>query len=173
VEAGIQFADPQVIVVMGVAASGKTTVGEALAHALGWPFFDADDFHSPANKAKMHSGVPLTDEDRRPWLEAMCVKIGELIQLGERAVFACSALKTWYRTALVPVDAPAGSVRFVHLNVPRAILAARLAERQHFFPASLLDSQLDTLEAPRDAVWVDGTQPVSDIVTSLRTILRV
>ena|SRR5215831_2445993 len=158
---------------MGVAASGKSTVGQALAHALGWRFYEGDDFHSPANKAKMHSGVPLTDEDRRPWLAALGAKIGETVARGERAVFACSALKAWYREALVPAGTPAGSVRFVHLDVPRDALAARLAERQHFFPASLLDSQLKTLEPPRDAVWVDGTKPVPEIVESVRAALRL
>lgn len=158
---------------MGVAASGKSTVGQALAHALGWPFYDGDDLHSPANKAKMHNGVPLTDEDRRPWLAAVGATIGEIVERGEHGVVACSALKAWYREAIVPSGVPVGSVRFVHLDVPRATLAARLAERQHFFSASLLDSQLETLEPPRDAVWVDGTKPVQEIVESVRAALRI
>jgi gluconokinase len=164
---------PHVIVIMGVAASGKSTVGAALAQALGCPFYDGDDFHSAANKAKMHSGVPLTDDDRVPWLATLRDLIAGVIQRDERAVLACSALREWYRAALVPRDAPPGSVRFVFLDVPRAALEARLSSRRHFFPSSLLDSQLDTLEKPHDAVWVDGTQPIPEIVSDLRKALRV
>ncbi|MGH7618571.1 MAG: gluconokinase [Gemmatimonadaceae bacterium] len=164
---------PRVIVVMGVAASGKTKTGTALAQALGWPFYDADDFHSAANKAKMHSGVPLTDDDRKPWLSTLRTLIDGVLTRGETAVLACSALKAWYRDALVPQDTPSGAVRFVYLDVPRSTLEARLAERRHFFPPSLLDSQLQTLEPPRDAVWVDGTRPPSEIVSTLRDALAV
>jgi gluconokinase len=173
VKPGNPFAEPHVIVVMGVAASGKTTIGRALAYALGWPFYDGDDFHTPANKAKMHNGVPLTDEDRQPWLAALGAKIGEIVRQSEHAVVACSALKVRYREVLVPAGTPAASVRFVYLDVSRATLAARLAERQHFFPASLLDSQLDTLEPPHDAVWADGAKPVPEIVESVRAALRI
>jgi gluconokinase len=163
----ISSSKPQVIVVMGVAASGKTTVGAALAQALGWPFHDADDLHPAANKAKMHSGIPLTDEDRAPWLASVSSLIDEVIRGGGHAVVACSALKAVYRAALISRDVPGGAVRFAFLDVPRAELEKRLAGRKHFFPASLLDSQLDALEKPQDAVWVDGTRPVPEIVSAL------
>ena len=158
---------------MGVAASGKTTAGKALAQALGWPFVEGDDYHPPANKAKMHAGHPLTDEDRRPWLSALRDQIADVIRRDAHAVVACSALKASYRDALVPPGSPAGAVRFVYLDVPRETLEARLRSRKHFFPVSLLDSQLATLEAPSDAVRIDGTEQVADIVASIRTQLGV
>jgi gluconokinase len=171
-ESGGSVNDLRVIVVMGVAASGKSSVGGALAQALGWPFFDGDDFHSDANKAKMQSGVPLTDDDRRPWLATLRSLVGDVIQRDGHAVLACSALKASYRDAIVPAEAPPGAVRFVFLDVPRAELLARLTHRRHFFPPSLLDSQLDTLEAPRGAVRVDGTRPIPEIVSIIRDALR-
>jgi len=158
---------------MGVAASGKSSVGGALSQALDWTFYEGDDFHSAANKAKMASGAPLTDADRRPWLESLSSVIGEVIRQDRHAVLACSALTAAYRDALVPANAPPGAVRFVFLNVPRAELEARLTHRKHFFPASLLDSQLETLELPRDAVMVDGTRPIPEIVESVRETLHV
>jgi gluconokinase len=173
VDLGALLAEPRVIVIMGVAASGKSTAGAALAAALGWAFYDGDDYHSQANKAKMHSGVPLTDDDRVPWLSTLRTLIADLIGRDEHAVLACSALKAWHREALVPESAPPGSVRFAYLDVPRATLEARLAERRHFFPVSLLESQLEALEKPRDAVWLDGTQPVSEIVSTVRSALRI
>jgi gluconokinase len=134
---------------MGVSGSGKSTIGEPLAERLGWPFFDADEFHPPANVAKMASGVPLTDADRWPWLALLNAKLkGE-----ENAVLACSALKQSYRDALAKDLA---DCRFVHLRGSIELIRARLAERQHrYMPASLLDSQFATLEPPRDAIEVD------------------
>lgn len=158
---------------MGVAASGKSSVGGALAQALHWIFYEGDDFHSAANKAKMASGAPLTDADRQPWLESLSSLIGDVIRHGSHAVLACSALKSAYREALIPDGAPPGAVRFVFLNVPRDELEARLTHRKHFFPASLLDSQLETLEAPRNAVTVDGTRPIPEIVNTVRAALHV
>jgi len=153
---------------MGVAASGKTTAGVALARALGWPFHDADDFHSAANRARMHAGVALTDADRAPWLADLRALVGHVLDRGGRAVLACSALTERYRQALVPDHEPAGAVRFVFLDVPRDVLHERLARRAHFFAPKLLDSQLSTLEEPRDAVRVDGTRPVSEIIDAIR-----
>lgn len=161
---------PSIIVVMGVAGAGKTLVGKALARAIGWAFYDADDFHSSANIEKMSRGEGLTDEDRRPWLAAMRAVIAGLIERSQRGVLACSALKEWYRRALVPEDAPAGAVEFVYLNVPEPVLHERLAMRKHHFaPPELLPSQLRTLEPPADALWVDGTKPPDEIVRSVRT----
>jgi gluconokinase len=118
---------PNVIVVMGVAGAGKTLVGKTLARAIGWAFYDADDFHSRANIEKMSRGEPLTDDDRRPWLAAMRVTIAGVIERADHGVLACSALKEWYRRALVPEDAPPGAVRFVYLDVPESVLHGRLA----------------------------------------------
>jgi gluconokinase len=173
VEPGHLLAEPHVVVVMGVAASGKSTVGQALAQALTWEFHDGDDLHPTANKAKMHAGTPLTDQDRSPWLAAIRGLIADIIQQDRRAVVACSALKASYRSALVPASAAPGAVRFVYLDVPRVTLEERLGHRRHFFPPSLLTSQLETLEEPTDAVWVDATQPVPEIVSLLRTALSV
>jgi gluconokinase len=165
---------PNVIVVMGVAGAGKTLVGKTLARAIGWAFYDADDFHSRANIEKMSRGEPLTDDDRRPWLAAMRVTIAGVIERADHGVLACSALKEWYRRALVPEDAPPGAVRFVYLDVPESVLHDRLARRTgHFAPPELLPSQLKTLEPPVDAVWEDGTRSPDDIVRSARASLGV
>jgi len=146
-----------VVVLMGVSGSGKTTVGRALAAELGWTFLDADDFHPAANVARMAAGVPLTDEDRWPWLDRVVAALHERRARGEHVVLACSALKEAYRARL----AAAGDVRFVHLAGDRDVLAARLASRAgHYMPASLLDSQLATLEPPGNAVPVDIRDPV-------------
>lgn len=159
----------RVIVVMGVAGAGKTLVGSALARSLGWSFYDADDFHSPENVAKMHRGIGLTDADRAPWLARLRDVIDRVIRDGRNAVLACSALKEAYRHTLTPDDAPSGTVRFVYLDVPAGVLRERLEHRQHHYaPPALLDSQLATLEPPRDAIRVDGTLPPDDIVTAAR-----
>ena len=163
-----------VVVVMGVAGAGKTLVGKMLARAVGWRFYDADEFHSRANIEKMSRGEGLTDEDRRPWLAAMRTVIAGIIDRGEHGVLACSALKEWYRRALVPEEAPAKAVQFVYLDVPEPVLRERLAMRKHHFaPPELLPSQLQTLEPPKDAVWQDGTKSPDEIVRSIRTILGV
>jgi gluconokinase len=120
-----------VIVLMGVAGSGKSTIGAALARQLGWPFRDADEFHPGANIAKMRRGIPLTDDDRRPWLEAIRASIAQYLSARENVIFACSALKQIYRE-LIEVDAE--KVRFVYLKGPPALIAERLAQRRgHFF----------------------------------------
>jgi len=165
---------PRVIVVMGVAGAGKTLVGSALAQALGWTFYDADDFHSPENVAKMHRGIGLTDADRAPWLATLRDVIDRVIRDGRNAVLACSALKESYRQVLTPGNAPDGTVRFVYLDVPADVLRERLEHRQHHYaPPELLDSQLATLEPPRDAIQVDGTLPPGDVVAAVRAALRL
>lgn len=164
----------RVIVVMGVAGAGKTLVGSTLARALGWTFYDADDFHSPENVAKMHRGIGLTDADRAPWLATLRDLIERVIRDGRNAVLACSALKEAYRRTLTPDDAPAGTVRFVYLDVPANVLRERLAHRAHHYaPPELLDSQLATLEPPRDAVQLDGTLPPDEIVRAARSAIGV
>jgi len=137
------------VVLSGVSGSGKTTVGESLARRLAWPFTDGDSLHPAANIAKMRAGVPLTDEDRWPWLAAVAAVIDERIAAGQSAVVACSALKRSYRDLLL---AGRPAVRMVFLDVDRDLLAARLAARHgHFFRADLLASQLADLENPQPA----------------------
>jgi gluconokinase len=135
-----------IVVVAGVSGSGKSTIGGLLAGRLGWDFEDGDALHPAANIAKMLSGIPLTDDDRRPWLQTVGSWIDQQIAAGKSAVVACSALKRSYRDMLRQ-GRPA--VRMVMLNADRGELAARLAARHgHFFPAQLLDSQLAALELP-------------------------
>ena len=164
----------RVIIVMGVAGAGKTLVGSTLARALGWTFYDGDDFHSPQNVAKMHRGIGLTDADRAPWLATLRDLIERVIRDGRNAVLACSALKETYRRMLTPDDAPAGTVRFVYLDVPATVLRERLKRREHHYaPPELLGSQLATLEPPVDAIRVDGTRPPDEIVSAARSALGV
>ena len=155
-----------ILVLMGVAGSGKTTVGRRLADELGWTFVEGDDFHPAANVAKMHRGEPLDDADRAPWLHALRARIDELAASGRSAVVACSALKQSYRDVLAD-GRP--EVRFVHLAVPAGVLADRLRHRTgHYMPASLLASQLDTLEEPGDALVVDATPSPDAVAAAIR-----
>jgi gluconokinase len=152
---------------MGVSGAGKTTVGEALAAALGWRFVEGDSFHPPANVAKMSAGVPLDDADRVPWLEALAAEIGRDDAAGRSSVVGCSALKRSYRDLL---RRGALRVRFLHVHADRALLAERVAHRPgHFFPATLLDSQLAALEPlgpDEDGVVVDAALPVAEQVAA-------
>ncbi len=136
----------QVLIVMGVSGSGKTTVAEALDARLGWPFQEGDDLHPAANVAKMHAGIPLDDDDRWPWLDAIATWIGARLADDGAGIVTCSALKRAYRDRLV---AGRAGVRIVYLHATPELLHERLANRRgHFMPASLLDSQLATLEEP-------------------------
>jgi gluconokinase len=164
---------PGVIVVMGVAGAGKTTVGRALAAALGRAFHDADDFHPAANVARMRAGIPLTDADRAPWLDALRALVARCLTDGTPAVLACSALREAYRTALLPAGVAPTRVRFVFLDVTPTTAERRLAARaNHYMPASLLDSQFATLEAPTGAphaaLRVDAEWPVDVLVAEAR-----
>ena len=135
-----------IVIVAGVAGSGKTTVGAQVAGRLGWRFADADDFHPAANVAKMRARIPLTDEDRVPWLHAIGAWMDDLIAAGRSGVVTCSALKRAYRDELLR-GRPAATMFF--LQVSREVLVRRLTGRMgHFFPEELLDSQLRTLEPP-------------------------
>ena len=135
-----------VYVVMGVCGSGKTTFGKALSAALSLPFHDADDFHPATNVQKMRSGTPLDDDDRRPWLQVLARSMQTWAGQGG-AVLACSALKRSYRDLLA--EGVKGGVIVIHLDVPRVELLRRMAAREgHYMPASLLDSQLGTLQLP-------------------------
>jgi gluconokinase len=160
-----------VLVLMGVTGSGKTTVGEQLATELGWTFADADDFHPAANKAKMHAGIPLTDEDRRPWLQALRRVIEQSLENHRDAIIACSALKTAYRDVLA---GGLPDVHFVLLHGDPEVLKARLARRHHeFMNPALLQSQIDTLEWPADAIMVDIEVPLQEQVRRIRGALGV
>lgn len=144
---------PSVIVLMGVAGSGKSTVGAALSKKLGWPYADADEFHPPANVAKMSAGIALTDEDRWPWLAAIAAHIDEARAAGRHAIVSCSALKRVYRDILIGARA---DVRLVLLDGTKEEIYARMSARKdHFMPLSLLDSQFAALERPGA-----GEQPV-------------
>ena len=160
-----------VIVVMGVTGSGKTTVGLLLAQTLGWRFHDADDFHPPANKSKMNAGVPLTHEDRWPWLEALRAVIAQALDDGAGAVVTCSALKRAYREVL---SGGLTGVQYVHLTGDPRIVAARLASRRgHFMNPALLDSQIATLELPGDALDVDIAMTPDEQVAFIRHALAL
>ena len=137
---------PSVVIVMGVSGSGKSTVGALLALRLRWEFEDADWFHPAANVEKMHNGIPLTDEDRAPWLEGIAAWIDQARRSGGHGIIACSALKRRYRDVLVGDRA---DVRLVYLKGDEALIARRIATRhEHFMPASLLRSQFEALEEP-------------------------
>jgi gluconokinase len=136
----------QHIVVMGVSGCGKTTVGEQLAAALGWSFAEGDRYHPQANIDKMAAGIPLTDEDRWPWLNAIADEIARVCDKGEHVIIACSALKHTYRDVLLRGR---DDVRFVFLKGTKELIAERLAQRKgHFMPPGLLTSQFETLEPP-------------------------
>jgi len=156
------------VVVMGVSGSGKSTVGRALAAALGARFVEGDELHPPENVARMARGQPLTDADRRGWLDAIAEQLGGADARGEGLVVSCSALKRAYRDRL---RAAAPQLRLVYLHGSAALLGARLAARRdHYMPASLLQSQLDTLEPPTPderALAFDIAEPAEAIVPRL------
>jgi gluconokinase len=152
------------IVVMGVAGCGKTTIGTLLARRLGVPYLEADDFHPPANVAKMRTGSPLTDGDRQPWLAAIARQV--TAGAGPRPVVSCSALKRRYRDQLRQADPQAW---FLHLLISEAAASRRVAARPgHFMPKSLVPSQLADLEPLKAeaGLTVDSTQPPEDIITA-------
>jgi gluconokinase len=161
-----------VIVLMGPAGAGKSTVGTALAARLGWTFVDADDFHPPANVAKIQRGDPLDDRDRSGWLDALHAVVARAIDRRQPLVLACSALAGRHRRRLA---GELRRVRFVYLKTTPDILLARLGNRQgHFAKTNLLDSQLATLEEPGDdALTVDAAADVDTIVGRIRLELGV
>ncbi|MBS1953682.1 MAG: gluconokinase [Cyanobacteria bacterium SZAS-4] len=149
---------------MGVAGSGKTTVGKLLAAKLEWKFADADDYHPAANVAKMSSGHALTDEDRTPWLQTLRANIEFWTSKNESTVLACSALKASYRKMLQPND----SVSVVYLKGDFDLVKKRLSERQgHFMKTTMLESQFQALEEPSDAVTVDASENPERIVDEI------
>jgi carbohydrate kinase (thermoresistant glucokinase family) len=159
-----------IVIVMGVSGVGKTTIGGAVAAALGWRFVDADDYHPAANVAKMAAGVALQDEDRWPWLDALNTELVQAERRGESVILACSALKQRYRERLV---AGLRAWRIVHLHGAFDVIEARLRERRHrYMPASLLASQFATLEAPQDAIVVDVSLPAERSVAQIVETLK-
>jgi gluconokinase len=155
-----------IVVVMGVSGAGKTTIGEALARELGWRFIDADDYHPPANVAKMAAGKALDDDDRWPWLD----RLNAMLRTEKHAVLACSALKEAYRQRLAE---GIGRVEWVYLKGEPQLIRSRLNERRHrYMPASLLDSQFAALEPPRQAITVDVSADVSACVAAIAAELE-
>ena len=155
-----------IIVMMGPAGAGKTTVGRALAGTQSWPFVDGDDVHTAAAVAKMRAGIPLTDVERAPWLTSLHDILAATLDRRGHLVLACSALKERYRAAL---REGLRTVRFVYLKADERILAGRLADRGgHFAGPALLASQLADLEEPGDALTVDATEPPDRIVAIIR-----
>jgi gluconokinase len=162
-----------IVIVMGVTGAGKTTVGRLLAEQLSWQFVDADDFHPPENVEKMRQGIPLTDVDRRPWLQRLRTQIESWIAVGKNVVLACSALKRSYRLEL----AAGPDVRFVYLKGSAALIAARLRSRHgHFAGEQILAGQFADLEEPKElagdetehAVTVEIASTPQQIVAGIR-----
>jgi len=155
-----------ILVVMGAAGAGKTTVGKLLAGRLGWTFVDADDLHPPENVAKMAAGVPLTDADRQPWLDLLRTSIEQAAAADENLVLACSALKEAYRQFLAGTSPPP---RFVYLKASAELLRQRLAARQgHFMKQRMIESQLEALEEPGEALVLDASVAPVDLVVAIQ-----
>jgi gluconokinase len=160
------------VIIFGVSGAGKTTVGELLARELGWHFYEADDFHPRANVEKMRSGVPLTDEDRWPWLDRLREQIERSIAASENAVLACSALKRAYRERL----RASAEVKFVFLRGDYALIEEQLRQRRgHFMDPALLRSQFSDLEEPRpdeEALTIELGRTPQELVQEIKTKLR-
>jgi gluconokinase len=161
---------PLVVLITGVSGSGKTTIGRLLAEELGWRFSDADEFHSATNRHKLTSGIPLSDEDRRPWLEQLRSAIGTWIGENRSTVLACSALKSSFRRHLV--HGLEDRVRFVYLKGSLDLIERRLAGRNdHFMHRDLLASQFEILEEPGEALVVGIDESPDRIAAHIRSNL--
>jgi gluconokinase len=159
-----------IVLIMGVAGAGKTSIGTALAKELGWTFIDADDYHSAANVAKMEAGVALNDADRQPWLESLAGVIRQTLERGDSAVLACSALKQAYRDVLLINR----KVQVVYLKIDYETAAERLRARgRHYMNPNLLKNQFETLEEPADAWQIDVRLPMDIIVARIRSAIAV
>ena len=157
-----------VVIVMGVAGCGKTTVGLGLAEALGWEFLDSDALHPASNIAKMAAGTPLDDSDRAPWLAGIRAEIESRVARGAKTVVACSALREAYRVALTPDPA---NRRYVHLRGDFALIRGRISGRSgHFMKEALLRSQCDALEEPLDALALEVAQAPRVLIDRIRSV---
>ncbi|MBI5712566.1 MAG: gluconokinase [Chloroflexi bacterium] len=156
------------IIVMGVSGVGKTTIGTALAKDLGWSFADADELHPPANIEKMSRGIPLNDDDRQPWLQAIRAYMIERMSRGESGVVTCSALKQKYRNVLQVND----QVKFVYLKGDYDLILKRMQARNHFMKPEMLKSQFEALEEPNEAVVVSVKKKVEEIVKIVKQELH-
>ena len=153
---------PRFYIIMGVSGSGKTAVGKALARELGWSFFDADDFHPASNIKKMANGIPLTDEDRAPWLNTLHVLIANALTEAHPGVLACSALKEKYRQVL---STSSTDVQVVYLKGSYDLIWSRMSARAgHYMQPAMLRSQFEILEEPDEALTIDIDRSVEDIV---------
>jgi len=162
-----------ILIVMGVSGSGKTTIAKALIALTGWQYAEGDDYHSEANRRKMHAGIPLTDEDRVPWLSCLHDVLLRWHQDQLSGVLTCSALRQSYRD-LLSAGLPAGSYRFVLLEVPVATLETRMHQRpDHYMNPNLLQSQLDTLEMPADAIRVDAAHASETVAREILSALSL
>jgi gluconokinase len=162
---------PLVLIFMGVAGSGKTTVAALFAKKTGATFYEGDEFHPPANIAKMRSGTPLTDGDREQWLQTLREIVTRALAANEFAVLTCSALKAKYRDELAAGDS---GVKFVHLAGPRTLIEQRLKNRRgHFMPPALLKSQFVILEPPKDALVFSCEKSPKKIVAELIHVLGI
>jgi gluconokinase len=149
-------------IVMGVSGCGKSSVGKALAERLGWDFYDADDFHPPENVAKMANGIPLDDSDRTPWLTSLHELISSSLKADKPGVLACSALKERYRQQLLKDN---DNVQFVYLKGSYDLIWSRMSNRQdHYMKPQMLKSQFETLEEPTNALTMDISKSVDEIV---------
>jgi len=152
-------------IMMGVSGCGKTSVGKALADGLGWDFYDADDFHPPENVAKMANGIPLDDSDRAPWLASLHDMISSNLKADKPGVLACSALKERYRQQLVDGN---DGVQIVHLKGSYDLIWSRMEKRtDHYMKPHMLKSQFDALEEPSNALTIDISMSVEDIVKKI------
>ena len=162
-----------IVIVFGVSGTGKTTIGKLLAQELGWPFYEADDFHSGVNIDKLRRGIPLTDEDRWPWLENLRQLIKRSLEAGENAVLACSALKRAYRERLRVSD----EVKFVFLPGDYALLEKQLRQRRgHFMSPELLRSQFADLEEPQpdeNVLTIELGRTPHELVKEIKTMLHL
>jgi len=154
---------------MGVSGCGKTTLGKAIASRFNYTFLEGDAFHPKENVRKMKAGVPLNDQDRLPWLKEINVQLKS--DLGQKQVLACSALKKEYRS-LLSEDLPVDSILWIYLHAEFEVLKKRMEKRSHFMPVGLLQSQLDTLEPPTEAIKLDSTLAIETMIEQLKPQLN-